>query len=132
MIFREWFFVFKEGTTIFSPFLKKGFGHVYAFSLIEDRIIVVNPHRAFIELLNVSYEDGFMPDSLMFANEINDKNTAIVKILVEQDISERHISLANMFPSCVNLVKMVSLYRSWAQTPFQLYKSLLKNGAERI
>ena len=129
---QEWFFAFKDGTTIFNPLLKKGFGHVFVFSIIGDRIFVVNPHRSFIELINISSYDKQFPDIKEVIEEIKKNGAVVVRAKIEPDIKERCLEVKNMFPSCVNLAKMVSCYRSWSQTPYQLYNSLLKNGAERI
>lgn len=54
------------------------------------------------------------------------------KVVVKHKFRRNIWNITNILPTCVSLVKILTGYNSYTLTPFGLYKSLLKDGAEVI
>mgnify|MGYP005704260311 CR=1 FL=1 len=108
-------------------FLKKNFYHCFCFRQIDDVVYYIDPTTA--DISSSVYIDT---SAYELAKDFALKNKKFYKVLQiekEYDFNNRICSLRNMIPNCVNVVKMFIGLKSWSQTPYQLYKHLLRNNA---
>lgn len=131
-----WYYAFCEGdrTTLPSKITKKNFSHVVFFSQCGPTTISIEPLSTAINIVNYyNLEEAYSAMAVEnVALHFITHGFRVVKHshIVYDDRSILH--LANLWPSCVSMCKIITGYRSWALTPFQLYKSLLQNGGTEI
>lgn len=124
----EWYIVFTDCEV--DPhwlhlLLKKEFYHCYLFRQIGDYIYYANPTTSNID---TKIYQGMSIDQL--ANDLkNQPNTKILKFKYPFDFNNQMFNTWNLVPTCVSVVKMFLGIRAKAQTPYQLYKHLLRKGA---
>lgn len=109
-------------------FLKKHFYHCYTFRQEKSDTLIIDMTYTDLEVFtikNVSAET--------YAYYIKEKpNTIVLEQEYSLDLNNKAINFFNMLPTCVSITKLALSISSAAQTPFQLYKVLLKKGAEQI
>jgi hypothetical protein len=137
-----------------TPFVCKNFGHVVLISQMGLNVSEINPGFSMIRQNNYFQtaepdkiyeksdvakqmsEDGFLLTKYLEAEQVAAAyagSGGIVlkyKSLVDYDKSIYHVT--SWIPTCVTIIKGFMGIRCWAITPLQLYKWLLKNGAEQI
>lgn len=122
----EFYFIFRDGKNFFSKFLKEGFGHCLIIYNYLNLYIMIENNGVITEITPILCDINEVFDKLK-----KDFNAKIVKIN-KKDNNFNYKNVFNLFPSCVNFSKVVSCYRSKAQTPYSLYKDLIKNGGVEI
>lgn len=133
--YQTWYFVFTDGTNMFYRFLKKDFRHVIAFCEINGLVTVIEP--TLNAVLIKHYYDPKDRNIPIYAEDIaklwkKDFNWHIIRKKTTYNKKKKLFSWKNALPTCVSIIKAVSCYHSAAQTPYQLYKSLLRNGGEEL
>tara|TARA_A200000159_G_scaffold59245_1_gene54776 strand:- start:1156 stop:1566 length:411 start_codon:yes stop_codon:yes gene_type:complete len=124
----EWYIIFTDqevGPHWLHFLLKKGFYHCYLFRQIGDYVYYANPRLSNID---TKIYQGMSIDQL--ADDLRSQpNTKILKFKYPFDFNNQMFNTWNLVPTCVSVVKMFLGIRARAQTPYQLYKHLLKKGA---
>lgn len=110
-------------------FLNRNFLHCYCFRAIEgqeqDLIYVADPTTANIDSRIIEgMHASLFAHSLKFI-----PNTKVLTFETSLDFSGKILTIWNSVPTCVSIVKMFLGIHAYAQTPYQLYKHLLKKGA---
>ena len=126
-----WYVVFTSKdvkTSIHQKFLKKNFYHCFCFRQIDDVVYYVDPTTADISS-SVYVETSAYELAKDFALK-HKKDYKVLQIEKEYDFNSKICSLRNALPNCVNVVKMFIGLKTWSQTPYQLYKHLLRNNAK--
>ena len=113
----------------FHRLMHKQFLHCYCFRAIDgveqDLIYWANPTTANIDTkIFEGMHASLLAHSLKFV-----PNTKVLTFKTSLDFSNKILTIWNMVPTCVSVVKMFLGIRARAQTPYQLYKHLLKIGA---
>jgi hypothetical protein len=131
VVYVTWYVVFTKQDVnrhLIHRILRKPFYHCYCFRQIGDHIYYANPTTSNIDTKiyqEVSAEE--------LAQEISrQSNTKILKFKYRFDIKNKIFNIYNMAPTCVSAVKMFLGISAKAQTPYQLYKHLLKLGAKLL
>ena len=127
-----WYFAFRDGHKPICRFLRRGFGHVCAWTMLDGRAILINPTTSVVEVRSYSMPDGSAVDGDLMADIwVNDFGYSAVVRLSIPIISTNFVGFfGGIIPSCVNAVKAVSSYRSFAQTPYGLFCALVKSGGK--
>lgn len=127
-----WYFAFGEGHKPICRFLRRGFGHVCAWTMIDGRAILINPTTSVIEVRSYSMPDGSAVDGDLMADIwVKDFGySAVVKLTIPVRLFGFVGFCCGIVPSCVNAVKAVSSYRSFVQTPYGLFCALVKSGGK--
>lgn len=106
-------------------FMKKPFLHCYCFRQIGDFIYWANPTTS-----NIDTKIFLEIDASVFAHSLKFvPNTRVLTFYSDLDFSNKIFNLWNIAPTCVSVVKMFLGISCRAQTPYQLFKHLLKLGA---
>lgn len=118
----EFYFCFCNSRRKWLKLFKKGFQHCFVairygnvFFVMEDSL------------------DGFYP-SIMLAEDFflfTNKNKCSILTMERVEPSSKKFGIWYWAPTCVNFVKAIGSFRTRAQTPYQLYKYLLKKGAKK-
>lgn len=112
-------------------FISRKFTHCYCYRDFSDQtpaVYVVEPTTTYIrpEILgNITAEQVTQLIK-------NTPTTTILKFTSPLDFENKLFTIWNMAPTCVTVVKMFLGITAKAQTPYQLYKHLLKLGATQI
>lgn len=124
----EWYVVFTDQEVQphwIHPFLKREFHHCYCFREIGDLIYFANP-----TISNIDSKIYAGVDILDLATNIKRQpHTKILKFKYPFDFRNRVFNTWNMAPTCVSVVKMFLGISAKAQTPYQLYRHLIQEGA---
>jgi hypothetical protein len=137
--YREWYIGFTANTNnlpwLHNWAMRKdpvNCRHVYAFTQIGDFVLYVEPELSKINF-TIKYPNEETPQVLAsnHAVELTNHGHTILRTVHIPSIRGKK-SVFNFVPSCVTVVKCSVGYSSLALTPFQLFKSLLHNGAELI
>jgi hypothetical protein len=133
-----WYFAFCEQEEnpypVVGRFLKPGFGHVVVFTKSGLFATSIEPSRTAIRVNTFfNTENANFPVNIDEIVELFKKNGfKVVRHRYCIDDESSILCLSNVWPSCVNLCKSITGYRSRAQTPYQLYKSLLRDGGSQL
>lgn len=123
-----WYIVFTDENVSkhwLHPVLKKEFHHCYCFRQIGDMVYMAEPTTANID--SRIYKDiSARQLAIQFSRR---EATRVLKFKYEFDFNNKMFNLWNLVPTCVSVVKMFLGIKAKAQTPYQLYKHLLKQGA---
>lgn len=116
------YYCFCDGSRTCLKFLKKGFRHCF---------VAVNYGDVFFIL-----EDSFqgMFNNLLLAEDFfcfTKKNKCSILVIEGNKPAKKRFGIWYWAPTCVNFCKTVGNLRTKAQTPWQLYKHLLKKGATK-
>lgn len=105
--------------------LKKPYWHCMCMRRIGDYVYYANPTVSNIDtkIFDIYSADKFLADLG------KKKNTKILRFNYKFDFNNRIFTLWNIAPTCVTAVKMFLGIKSFAITPYQLYKDLIKRGA---
>ena len=118
----ELYFCFCNGKRSWARLFKKGYQHVF---------VAIKYGEVFV-VLEDSFQ-GFYPNLLLkedFFRFTNLNKCSILKL--EQNFhAKKRFGIWYWAPTCVNFCKTIGNLRTRAQTPWQLYKHLLKIGAKR-
>ena len=116
----------------FHWFMRKDFLHCYCFRAIrgsrQNLIYWANPTTANIDSKIFERTRA----SLLAKHLATAPNTKVLAFETALDLSNKILTIWNMVPTCVSVVKMFLGIRAQAQTPYQLYKHLLSLGATHI
>lgn len=119
---RTYYIVFTDGKNKFLKFLKKGFKHVF---------ICVNDDTK-IMYLEDTFEGVFLGKwEKKDFNILTKQENWCVIVLKKEEESKKRMGIWHWAPTCVNFVKNIAGIRCRAQTPYQLYKYLLRKGHEK-
>ena len=99
------------------------FTHCYCFTATIEGILVVDPNQALVQMdiLIPEVSETFIPNQLQ-------KGDAI--LYVERTVDTKQFFCHCTPVNCVAAVKYILGLKSWAQTPYQLYRTLKKSGAK--
>lgn len=125
VIARTGWIVFAEGQHILSRFLKPGFRHVYYITKDEHNWLIMDPTSGSLTCTILPY--GPEEDVIRLFKSYRDV-TAILKIdtihVPWKTLNYNPLRMVN----CVNIIKYICGIKSWAWTPYQLFKSLTKQS----
>jgi hypothetical protein len=128
-----WYIVFTDDDVAphwIHRFIRKGFQHCACFRTVEgefgDMIYLANPTTANIHSGIIEEKHG----EALALDLVQRSGTKVLRFKTSLDFSNRILTIWNMVPTCVSVVKMFLGIRARAQTPYQLYKHLIKLGAE--
>lgn len=135
-----------EWVIVFAPYrgrsrlkkwlLAKRFGHVWAFTEVHGSTLMFDPFNggyfsAVTKLDPHLTESGMGITPVILASAIlREEGMTLLRYKARLPQTKPHVS--NCIPSCVTMLKLLVGVRAWAMTPRQLYKHLLKNGAEPL
>lgn len=123
-----WYIVFTARDVLpkwFHRFMKKPFLHCYCFRQIDEYIYWANPTTA-----NIDTKIILGVDASGFAHALKFvPDTKVLTFYSDLDLSNKIFNFGNVLPTCVNVVKMFLGISCMAQTPYQLYRYLIKRGA---
>lgn len=123
-----WYVVFTSKEVNHHPIqflLKKPFYHCYCFRQIGEYIYFANPTTA-----NIDSRIYHKTEAEELAQAISrELNTKVLKFKYKFDFKNRMFKIWNVAPTCVSVVKMFLGITADAQTPYQLYRHLLRKGA---
>ena len=113
-------------------FLNKKFLHCYCFRTCTrskpTAVYVADPRTSHISAEVLHRTNAYSLATLLSVLP----NTTILKFTSPLDFENKLFTIWNMAPTCVTVVKMFLGITAKAQTPYQLYKHLLKLGATQI
>lgn len=116
-------------------FLHDEFYHCCVMAQTGRYCTYVNPEFCRVDFGAIYYDDYGQEPTMPIEYAIlgwAQKGFKIVRYqhTIDKKHSIRHIG--NWFPTCVTLIKIIIGLKSWSQTPYQLYKDLIKQGGEDI
>lgn len=118
----EIYFCFCNGTRNWLRFLKNGYRHVFVAIRYEGVFFVLeDSFQGFFN--NLLLEEDFFRFTKL--------NKCSILKLGDLTPAKKRFGIWYWAPTCVNFCKTVGNLRTKAQTPWQLYKYLLKIGAEK-
>jgi hypothetical protein len=132
----KWYFAFTEGDrgTFWSKVTKRGFSHVVVFSQTGKVVTAIEPLPTGVHVTAYhnleDFEAGLHERDAALSFLLNGFRVVEHEFFVYDGQSIVHI--ANLWPSCVSVAKVVTGFRSWAHTPWQLFNSLLHEGAKEL
>lgn len=134
---QKWFVAFtsyRGRTPLYRRFLRRGFGHVFAFTKLEGTVLMLDPQQGGVFITTIpevtpeSRKAGGQNLSVFITGlKAALPEVTILQVLAKRPSTRKHLSM--FLPSCVTAIKSILCRQNWALTPFQLYKSLLKAGA---
>ena len=119
----EFYYCFCNSShTKWLKMFKKGYRHCFVAIRYKDVFVV----------LEDSFE-GFYPNLMLKEDFFRFTNLNKCSIIIKKgsEPAKKRFGIWYWAPTCVNFVKTVGNLRTRAQTPYQLYKYLLKNGGKR-
>ena len=116
------YFCFCNGSSWITKIFKNGFRHAFVAIRYDDVFFVMED----------SFQ-GFFPNLLLKEDFVNftKLNNCSILVIDGNKPSKKRFGIWYWAPTCVNFCKTVGNIRSKAQTPYQLYKCLLKKGAKK-
>ena len=116
------YYCFCDGKTKWLNIFKKGFRHCFVALNYGDVFMV----------LEDSFK-GFFPNLLLEEDFFRFTKLNKCSILIMEGIkpADKRFGIWYWAPTCVNFCKTIGSLRTKAQTPWQLYKYLLKKGAKK-
>jgi len=124
-----WYVVFTDQNVKrhwIHTFFKEEFLHCYCFRQIGGSVYFANPTISNIDTKIIPYcrAEDFAKELLGYPYN------RILRVKYPFDFSNRMFNLWNLIPTCVSIVKIFLGITAKAQTPYQLYKHLIKRGAK--
>ncbi len=125
----EWYFAFckAEYRSFWVRWLRPDFSHCLCFAQSGNSVILAEPTREALIVKN--YENTH---AAYFARELAAGEFKVVRARYYIDMKKKLLYAGSLWPSCVNVVKVVSGYRCNAQTPYALYRHLIRTGGKLI
>jgi hypothetical protein len=121
--YEDMYFCFCESkTTKFLKLFKKGFRHCFVAIRMGDVFVVLQDSFMGFYPVMLLRDDFFL---------FTKQNNCIILNMKTQKCVPKRFGIWYWAPTCVNFVKTVANLRTKAQTPYQLYKYLLKRGAKK-
>ena len=119
---KTFWIVFREGDFAIKRLFKRGFGHVYAITKDDFNWIGIDPQNRFLRFEILPYKT----DQDVAAAILNAGSCKILE--VEIDGLESHMFSLNPISllNCVSQIKYLLGLRVLAQTPYRLYRRLLR------
>lgn len=118
----ELYFCFCDGKRSWLKPLKKGYRHVFVAIKYGNVFFVLE------DSFQGFYPNLMLPEDFFLFTNIN--KCSILKMALNKPVKKK-FGIWYWAPTCVNFCKTVGNLRTKAQTPWQLYKHLLKIGAEK-
>lgn len=137
--YRQWYFAFCENETPIPRWQQwfvrndpKHLQHVYAFTQVGDYVLFVEPSRTRIDFV-IKYPNEEFPKmcAMEMAYELYQAGHVVIRHNYRPSISGVK-SIFNWIPTCVTVVKCATGFASFAWTPLDLLKDLLRSGGEVI
>lgn len=130
---QQWFVAFtsyRGRNPLYRIFLRRGFGHVFAFTKLEGAVLLLDPQEGGVFTTTIPEpEPGCHGQNLsVFIAGLKAAlpEMTLVRIAAKPPQTRKHLSM--FMPSCVTAIKSILCRQTWALTPYQLYKSLRKAG----
>ncbi len=140
----EWYVAFTGADqathVLFSRVLKEGFKHCLCFSVLRgqgamgDHIVFVDPTPYHVDISTMidEVDPSIAVRAEHIVNAFHKLGYRVVRFQYTVDNSRTLLHFGNAYPSCVTVIKCVLGIRSWSVTPYQLFKWLIRNGAEQL
>jgi len=112
-------------------FTRPGFEHCWAFRQVGERAtLVLNPHLHRIEIELAPYD----PWEVIDHAKAKGCRVLVVKRQVSEYDPARHGRVGRgVFLTCASLLSyLIGANFSWQCTPYQLFRTALKHGAEEV
>lgn len=122
-----WYIVFTDNDVQdhwLHSFLRRGFRHCYCLRQIGEYVYYANPTTSNIDSKIIT---GMPIEDYIFQEH---GDNIVLKFKYPFDFNNRMFSIWNMLPTCVNVVKLFLGLKLKAQTPYQLYRQLRREGGE--
>lgn len=116
------YYCFCNGKRNWLRIFKEGFRHVFVAINYDDVFFVLE------DSFQGFYPNLLLKDDFFYFTKIN--NCSIL-IMEGNKPTKKKFGIWYWAPTCVNFCKAVGNLRTKAQTPWQLYKYLLKKGAKK-
>lgn len=117
------FFCFCDGsTTRWLKLFKKGFRHCFVAIKYGDVFVVLEDTLKGVYPMMLLEKDFF---------SVAKQNKCVILNMKTQKCVKKRFGIWYWAPTCVNFTKNIANLRTRAQTPYQLYKYLLKQGAKK-